>query len=770
MGKFFSKGMKYYRQSLLLILSIAILPGLLLSGFMYWGTGGEIEKKLHQLHQEEIHERAQTIDGNLAYLELSIGQWAFEPQFDYTLRGMDFGLNYGRAWDITKTLLIVQSSSELIENAELYVKGTDNQRDVRFMPEYSTVDESELNTQYMNLMNRNQSFFWTTEVPGSTNKEQLALVQKLPGNNKNPIGLLLVRINMEKLEQLVGALTPYNGGKTLIINDDGGRIISTGIGSDDDLLVQDLISEIQNGNQEEGLHYYRWNGSKYSISYDTFNEVSTHWSYISAAPIQAITYPLRSISKLIITISCIALLIAASMAWAASRRIYSPVGKLFHMLNRDKAEHLDQDVDEFTLINQKWQELNRESKSLQSKLKHELPHLKESFIQQLFQGYLHQYSASELIKRFSQYGVHLENKKFTVVYVQLIGLGSSTTRFNQGDEGLVTFAACNIMGEIAGNELEQTYVINFHDLSIALLIVEPGKDTREAIHALCSEITHGINQLLRLQATAVIAPSTNDIKQIASLYESAKSATRYRSFENENQIIDMEQPELLMEAGELNYPFTIERELIQALRAGEKDEAMHQLSLFIEALSVDGVKEMDVKQGVMRLLAGIINAISQLGVNPASLSKGSNLFEALSQIRDPNSIVDWFHHHIIESFICELERRTNDQVKRVIEKAKNYIRQNYMKDISLESCADHVKVASHFLSKVFKKETGSNFTEYLTELRMEKAKSLLRESDIMINEISLLVGYQPSYFIRLFKKLEGITPGRFREVVHAREE
>ncbi|MNP83828.1 HTH-type transcriptional regulator YesS [compost metagenome] len=64
---------------------------------------------------------------------------------------------------------------------------------------------------------------------------------------------------------------------------------------------------------------------------------------------------------------------------------------------------------------------------------------------------------------------------------------------------------------------------------------------------------------------------------------------------------------------------------------------------------------------------------------------------------------------------------------------------------------------------------GINFTEYLTELRMDKAKALLKESDIMINEIALLVGYQPSYFIRLFKKLEGITPGRFRELVRGQE-
>jgi AraC-like DNA-binding protein len=458
-------------------------------------------------------------------------------------------------------------------------------------------------------------------------------------------------------------------------------------------------------------------------------------------------------------------MIAVSMAWLASRRIYSPVGKLVHMLSGSRTEPIGSNVDEFSLINQKWQELNRESATLQTKLKHELPQLKMSFIQQLIQGYLFRYSSSELIERFRQYGVNIDRSVFTVVHIQLIGFSSLAGRFNKGDEGLVTFAACNILEELADSQLEQAYVINFHDLSIALLVVEKAADDRERLVSLCRELTRGINQLLRMQATAVIAPPTNDIKQVASLFESAKSATRYRSFESESQIIDMEQPGFVAETGGLSYPFEVERELIQALRAGEREEALRQLALFVEALSAEGVKEIDAQQGMMRLLAGILNSVSQVGVNPASLSKGTNIFEALSRIRDTQSIMKWFNEHIIETCMHELEKRTNDQVKRMIEQAKNYLHNHYAKDISLESCAEHVNTASHFLSKAFKAETGLNFTEYLTELRMDKAKALLRDSDNMINEIAMSVGYQPSYFIRLFKKLEGITPGRFLELV-----
>lgn len=65
-----------------------------------------------------------------------------------------------------------------------------------------------------------------------------------------------------------------------------------------------------------------------------------------------------------------------------------------------------------------------------------------------------------------------------------------------------------------------------------------------------------------------------------------------------------------------------------------------------------------------------------------------------------------------------------------------------MTDISLESCADYVRMNPFLLSKVFKETTGSNFIDYLTQIRLEKAKQLLRETDLKMNQVAERVGYQ----------------------------
>src|SRR5690606_17755876 len=130
------------------------------------------------------------------------------------------------------------------------------------------------------------------------------------------------------------------------------------------------------------------------------------------------------------------------------------------------------------------------------------------------------------------------------------------------------------------------------------------------------------------------------------------------------------------------------------------------------------------------------------GIQPSRLFKGANLYEQLSQIREPRFIPAWFEEKVVAPFFAEMDARNDTQVKRMIDQAMQYLQHNYMKDISLDSCADRIGTSPFFLSKSFKQVTGKNFIDYLTELRMEKAKELLRESEMKIQCVAEQVGYQ----------------------------
>ncbi|RPF48735.1 helix-turn-helix protein [Hydrogenoanaerobacterium saccharovorans] len=100
----------------------------------------------------------------------------------------------------------------------------------------------------------------------------------------------------------------------------------------------------------------------------------------------------------------------------------------------------------------------------------------------------------------------------------------------------------------------------------------------------------------------------------------------------------------------------------------------------------------------------------------------------------------------------------------VIRKAAEYIRKNYAGKITLEEVASYVYLSPSYFSKVFKEEMDCNFNTYLNKIRIEKSKKLLLTDKIKLVDISGIVGFEDqSYFSKVFKKMTGITPGKYRE-------
>ncbi|HVI41029.1 MAG TPA: helix-turn-helix domain-containing protein, partial [Anaerovoracaceae bacterium] len=102
----------------------------------------------------------------------------------------------------------------------------------------------------------------------------------------------------------------------------------------------------------------------------------------------------------------------------------------------------------------------------------------------------------------------------------------------------------------------------------------------------------------------------------------------------------------------------------------------------------------------------------------------------------------------------------NNQFTKEIENAKKYIQNNFRDlELSLDTVAKYVNMSACYFSVIFKKESGSTFISYLTNVRIDKAKELLLSTNLKSYEISYQVGYDnPTYFSTVFKKLTGVSP------------
>ncbi len=215
-----------------------------------------------------------------------------------------------------------------------------------------------------------------------------------------------------------------------------------------------------------------------------------------------------------------------------------------------------------------------------------------------------------------------------------------------------------------------------------------------------------------------------------------------------------------------DFPVALEKELFASLAKGEVENMRAQANRFFDWM----IRRYPDSQDNIRLkvleyvLWAEKEAFREGVVNYGFESRSSYLTEVMA-MQDYEHLRQWFLDKL-EKPCMLIKTRQESQSKSVVATAKRYIQENYSRDISLDEVSKEVNVSPYYFSKLFKEEAGENFIEYLTNIRMEKAKEMLRDEDLSIKEIGYQVGYtDPNYFSRIFKKQTEMTPREFREKI-----
>ncbi len=143
---------------------------------------------------------------------------------------------------------------------------------------------------------------------------------------------------------------------------------------------------------------------------------------------------------------------------------------------------------------------------------------------------------------------------------------------------------------------------------------------------------------------------------------------------------------------------------------------------------------------------------------------GKNVLSSRSvdRMQSPDELENWTFNMLAGAGEI-LENDTVRGRRDLIAEARDYIRENFEKNITLNDIAERFYVNPFYFSQLFKKKTGTTYQKYLTELRMKRAEVLLRETDMKVYEVCEAVGYtDANYFSKLFERSTGKKPSAFR--------
>lgn len=111
------------------------------------------------------------------------------------------------------------------------------------------------------------------------------------------------------------------------------------------------------------------------------------------------------------------------------------------------------------------------------------------------------------------------------------------------------------------------------------------------------------------------------------------------------------------------------------------------------------------------------------------------------------------------------DRKRNSLKRQNLENVKEYLEQHYQEKINLDNLAEEFYINKFYLTRIFKEQFGVSINNYLLQTRITHAKQLLRFTDLTIEAVSAECGMgDANYFSRMFKKVEGVTPGEFRRM------
>ncbi|MFH0348146.1 helix-turn-helix domain-containing protein [Bacillus vallismortis] len=739
----------YFKRNFVFILLIACIPGLLTGGAIYFLSIDKVEKELQRSHETQVAREVSRMDEKLGVLELTLTQMAYDSSLMNGLAEKDLEKDYTFSYQLTKKLFLLRDQQPLIEQASIFLNSP---RPLVLSPEYSALTEQETLRKYRSLLASDNSIYW------NRSGNQAMLIQLIPGSAEKPFGAIMLAVDPLEMESILQSLSPYPEGSALLL--DQNREVLFQEGKKD--LEKTLIEEIKKQPDEKGHFQMEWGGTLYSVSFGEMNRMHEQWTFVSAAPLSAITAPMVFLSKVIIVMLGICIGLAVCMTWYAAKKIYSPIQHLLGLFTGgEKKTWQVSGQDEFKWIEKRWHDLSLESRKLQEQLLRQTPHMKKSFLQHLLQGDFYYDNEASLRSRMEEAGWNIGENVFQVLDLQVTGLRCETSIFRAGDEQLAVFTLTNLAEELAAKRCFQPSILDVGRLSVTVLVM---KTNRADLRAYVTELAHQFDDLTGLHLTGTMSRKTELVAEIRSLYQDVKSGKSHRRFANRHQVIDLQAGFPQDEQFAPYYPFELEKQIVRAIRLERKQEAEDLIRVCMEELAEKAGIDRHVHSALIQVFSRIQEDILHSGLNPSELFQHRDLLLEISELREPGEAAAWLMDAVVTPYLSKLEGRKNRQEKQLAERVMAMIHEQYMADLSLESCADALGMNSYTLSKAFKQVTGINFIDYVTQIRIEKAKELLVNTNKKILDVSEEVGYRHNYFNRIFKKQVGVPPGVFRQM------
>lgn len=291
----------------------------------------------------------------------------------------------------------------------------------------------------------------------------------------------------------------------------------------------------------------------------------------------------------------------------------------------------------------------------------------------------------------------------------------------------------------------------------------PDGEIKQKLEALLYEIKNNLAYFLNLHVTIGVSDIGSGFEKTHELFSQAEKNARFRFIFGKQKII-YPQDVLLIDVKDNLSIIPKTDGFVEALKAADESSVMNELEKLLELIASQRAEIDKILMYYTEIIFVLIKCINDMGEDVTTVfGKDVNFYQQITKFETGQEINIWIRN-LVGWVVGFVKDKKESKMSFAMTRAISFIKDNFKdENISVWMVSNYMGLSESHFSALFKKEVGETFTNYITDLRIEEAKKLMKTTNMKIYEICDSIGYNNvEHFSRLFKKVTGSSPNHYK--------
>lgn len=511
--------------------------------------------------------------------------------------------------------------------------------------------------------------------------------------------------------------------------------------------------------QRQQTFNYKFKGEEYLIIRSSGEKgIFSRYFYVSIIPLKVLFRAFDNSRMLIMGISIIALFLITILTYWFSRVLYSPIQKMKNQLIGASTNSEVGKQDEFEFIDKQLKVIIDMNKNMKLQLQTVLPLICEQYFLNLLNSE-DDISDSDTNGFLHENGIFFSEDYFVVATIKLKYTEKFYETYNHDQYVEINSELYDLFQRVFHSEYTSILITSKKD-SLVLIINAKDNDKcfDEIIEVLANTVKVFETDKELLTVNIGVGNAYPEYEGMRRSYKESQNVSmlQLNSARSDLSIYSAKQDM----NGHFTYTIDDENKLFNCMVKGDIEEVNNVIQKVVDSNLKQGIDQFGIKHLYQQIFNTAVKVLQVKGITEDGLmqEKYINVNLVVDMI-DIETLIEYINQFVIEAVSYSNLSATKLDLKGIID----YIDHNFQSDIYLETIAEQFHTSSKYLSRLIKNHLGISFGDYLARLRIEKAKELLTETDMAINDIVEKAGFNSrNTFIRTFKKHVGMVPSEYR--------